>query len=1060
MTASLKIKDRKHIDLLKLLNKRRSHVNAQNGGGLISYIKHKFFMRKFNKVVNKINKQAIPLEKLEDQGKERYINLHGTINKIAEIFNSVIDERKIREILLIRSKEGTKVGDEADKHIVERDLLSVGQSLKTYDNELYQYMASIDRQTEKYNEYLEGLRKHSDSFQASIEDSQKLLEKQAEIKVKLEIEARTADISAVSKEGKQIKREIANYNNDYSKIIKYQAEFKQEKAEILDKLLVLEKLSSDIIKYYKKLIIDQKQNVKNFDFWREYIEEFYVVISSVKFKDLTKGIESIIYNVDLLISIYKRADEIKLNTEYVKFFEDYKVLLIKSRDEYLKNVNLEITAIKTEYFKNTLVIPISKIKTRVNNVIYLTERVIKILWSFATFLKYYKNSKFNEILKDIFNKREDDITYVDEPLQKGGAKTKDYQEWGIFINAMEDVFEKSESDESEETDYKTKIIKIIDDKLVKKQERYDMKAFNDNYYDKEGESKIRNHIGYFKRQSDSETKFIYFNKYKQADINTFEADVDKFEIDLADSKLNISDLDKPALIELHGFDGNLYLFYAGKVIQRNNTPMDSEASDYMFFCYNFNKNKIFDENSKLLLLDAFTGYPVINLKDSHLALLDASFMFEAVYKNLNFAEDVDERFLNKAEFELAEPYFKKGYGHLQFTHQYYSKSIIDPYSTNPFKINILKNVRIFKASKQFEQSELKLWKDNLKAYTPSISRFNGEENPIKTPKKDPKNMTGEEIKEEILKQNKDFLKDVLLNPSFVIDVDTDLRTFKEVDTVEELEKAILKQILELFEASKASSKSKRKSTSGRSKKPSEYINKSLMDNLNLLRSVLERLLKIEGKIKEFKDKNYAELKLLDWDLAKSKERRLEQMNPELSAKIEELIKAVPDKDILEKSLGTSSIQFKFESYMTQNISLDDDKFAYILKNNYPDIIPTISKFSDDQFKEFINLNFYGDSPTAKKFGQKLFPVFMTRFVIAIEANRAAVLDDTWFTSKNITSTTLKGTIKDIVETLKNKKKEKDIFGQLQAVGGQISTIKRHRLTSALRHSKKRISKHT
>ena len=46
-----------------------------------------------------------------------------------------------------------------------------------------------------------------------------------------------------------------------------------------------------------------------------------------------------------------------------------------------------------------------------------------------------------------------------------------------------------------------------------------------------------------------------------------------------------------------------------------------------------------------------------------------------------------------------------------------------------------------------------------------------------------------------------------------------------------MEKAILKQILELFEASKASSKSKRKSTSGRSKKPSEFI-KFLEEKLN------------------------------------------------------------------------------------------------------------------------------------------------------------------------------------------------------------------------------------
>ena len=388
------------------------------------------------------NVYIMNLEKLADQGKERYVNLQGIINNIAKIFNSVIDERKIREILLIRSKEDSKAGDEADKHIVERNLLSVGQSLKTYDNELYHNMAEIDNQIEKFNEYLDGLRKHSDSFQASIEDSELLLEKQAEIKVKLEIEARTAEIDEVSKEGKQLKREVTNYKNDYDKIIKYSAQFKQEKSDILDKLLVLEKLSSDIIKYYKTLIIDQKQNVRNFDFWREYIVEFYKIISSVKFKDLIDGIDKIINNVNSLISIYKRADEVKLNTEYIIFFEDYKTLLIKSRDEYLKNVNLEINAIKTEYFKNTLVIPINKIKTRVDNVIYLTERVIKILWKFATFLKYYKNSKFNEILKDLFNKRDDDITYPDDPSQKGGAKTI-REEWGSFINEMSDIIDES-----------------------------------------------------------------------------------------------------------------------------------------------------------------------------------------------------------------------------------------------------------------------------------------------------------------------------------------------------------------------------------------------------------------------------------------------------------------------------------------------------------------------------------------------------------------------------------------------------------------------------------------
>jgi hypothetical protein len=1060
MTASLKIKDRKHIDLLKLLNKRRSHVNAQNGGGLISYIKHKFFMRKFNKVVNKINKQAIPLEKLEDQGKERYVNLQGIINNIAKIFNSVIDERKIREILLIRSKEDTKEGDEADKHIVERNLLSVGQSLKTYDNELYHNMAEIDSQIEKYNEYLEKLQKHSESFKESIEDSELLLEKQAEIKVKLDIEARTAEIYEVSKEGKQLKREITNYKNDYDKIIKYSAQFKQEKSDILDKLLVLEKLSSDIIKYYKTLIIDQKQNVRNFDFWREYIVEFYKIISSVKFKDLIDGIDRIINNVNSLISIYKRADEVKLNTEYVIFFEDYKTLLIKSRDEYLKNVNLEITAIKMEYFKNTLVIPISKIKTRVDNVIYLTERVIKILWKFSTFLKYYKNSKFNEILKDLFNKREENITYPDDSSQKGGAKTI-REEWGAFINEMSDIIDEPVKG----TDNKIRIINSINDKLVNKKERYNMENFNNTYY--KIDSKIRNHIGYFKRNSDSETKFTYFNRYNESN-ETFEASVNKFEIDLANPKLsNITDLDKPALIELVSIGGNLYLFYAGKILQRNGELMDTEASNYMFFCNNFNNNKDDDlnENSKFLLLDAFTGYPVINLKSDHLALLDANFMFEVVYNNkiIKIPEDATEArkaqirktFIDKAQKDLAEPYFTKGYGNLQFTHQYYS-TIINPYSTSPFKINILKDNRIHHGTKIFEQSEFNNWKEHLKAYIPSISKIDSYDNSesITKTKKDHKNMNEDQIKAEILSQNKDFLQDVLLNPSFVIDIDYDLRTFNEIDSVEEFEKVILKQILTLFEASKASSKSKRKSTSGR-KKPSEFINKSLMDNLNLLRSILDKLLKIEDKIKEFKDKNDAELKLLEWDLAKSKERRLEQMNPELSAKIEELIKTVPDKDVLEKTLAKSSIQDRFETYMTKNISPNADSSAYELKANFKDIIEAIKKFTDGQLTAFINLNFLGDSPTATKFGSALLPYFLNRFVAAIGAARSLTpLDKPWFDKEGIKGDFLQYLILETVQKIKGANKKKDGPQQFIPVfGGRILTIKRRRLNRNRQHSK-------
>jgi hypothetical protein len=191
---------------------------------------------------------------------------------------------------------------------------------------------------------------------------------------------------------------------------------------------------------------------------------------------------------------------------------------------------------------------------------------------------------------------------------------------------------------------------------------------------------------------------------------------------------------------------------------------------------------------------------------------------------------------------------------------------------------------------------------------------------------------------------------------------------------------------------------------------------------------------------------------MEWDTTKTKERRLKQLKPEITEKLQELEKAEPDSEVILKIISKFPIQDKFDEYMKKNLNYNDDKDGVDLSINYNDIIDYLkNEKSEDNIGKFINMNFL-DKPKAQY--SNLFNAFRERLAYAIGGVNIQNIDDFYKDDQPFGTKRLNELIKSRVLEMKKGQKKKggdDQLGQ-QGQAGQRGG-KRTRCTNLFISSK-------
>ncbi len=1013
-------------------------------------------MRKFNKVKRKIDKYAIPLEKMLDLGKEQHIRMLYLVNELVKNFNSIIDTRQRMEILKIRRIEESGKSEDVMREVVDNELTKVRRNLAVMDNYITEFIDSTDRQMKYNDEYVSKMTEAKDKFYESIKDSEIILEYKTKAEVIQNLDSKLEGLSRVSKDAKMIRREAEILKKDVDTLQKLGYQFLQEKSQIVDNLLNLNAQVRELSNFYKSLIDKQKDNVKTLDLWCENIEDFYKIISffseAKAKKKLSDGFSNIINYINILVEIYKGANDEKLSKNYVSIFIEYKTIFEKYKEINLnKSVEL-INKIKDEYFIQNRVTPMKEFTPYIDSVIKAMNNVFMSLLWFANFLKFYKDIKFNEKLNDFTPPREIDINKLaslsrSELSQNGGGGISNTGViWGNFNNDMIKLIDNSiDTGTDNRTPMVTKIQKFIDscigDDLIK---------FN-SYYLSANKTTRHNNLGYFKRENETSNEYTYYEFIPES--KTFGKSIDK-KIDIS-KKPNIKPDERsmPALIHVKD---NLYLYYPGNKLQFHSPGSELKASAklYMFFCYALNSDSLehVNERSNVCLLDIYTGYPIIKPRRDHMSLLEGEFIYDAFFAK-NKDKDVLTSFIN----DIATSILIKRYDSLQLVDQDYC-DILDE-TKESFMSKFRDNVKDHSFTYAPHEAMFPFEQWNISKYR-SIPITNEKDknlddfinNEIKTEKENAEKIDMDTIKKNINEINRSFITDTLFNPKFPISIDPIFKTFVTIDKVEELEAKIMDIVKNLLEGEKRSSSSKMKTM--QQGRLSELKSSAFMDNLYLLKPAVQQIVLREATFNIFKEQSTKDIHLLEYDFYSTKEQRVHALNPELAFEISKVGDEQPNIKIMERLVGKISIQDRFDEYMKTN----DDPDGKILQLNFSDILPALKKMSKQEFANFMNTNFLDEK---RKYDIMLSNIFLGRLAYVSDAIKSD-LSESWFTKNGFNDNGLSKFIANNIEIKrKNQKKQQNPVADdsaLALVGGSTRTKKNYSKSSFTRKTAKLMMK--
>jgi len=847
----------KHIRLSNGIIKSKSKKlrkpcrNAlMKGGTIIDFFKIKLVLYEAKKIHRKINKAALPLELIYDQGAAIYTVFKSITDEIIKEYNNLLDFKQIREINHIRLINNLKTNTKADEiNIIEANIKKSNKQIKDTIIRIGVNYSDGERELKAITKFKQQMFIYRDRlFKAIDASSDKLTKRQAKIDSEVKL-AMALQGKNVDKEKTKIQLKVKYYENDYNEITKLNAEFINTRTEKLNELNVFEQKVDKLLYYYNETLIKTySNNDKVLAEWRIKVRKFYEYLNIIA-KKMDGGLQKfkadlggIIKLSELLVDSYNKTGNKTIKENYVSQFDKYIKLFKELSDNGLSKIITYFGNVYNEYFEQIIVIKLSKISEIVNLAFDSFNRILNYVRDYYFFFVFHKDTRWNSELKQIFTSKEKitettamEIIKKDKAPQAGGAGDLDSENEArskhvIFDTKLKDAAEQftDKDDEGFKKEFNSAISMIIKLDMYAKFNRGETN-FMKFYGNKDDKEPCYTGIGYFKRNNDTEKIYSYY-KYNFR-LENFELQ-DDVKIDISDILTTEEEVRKPHLIcldskaaipQIEGLE-NIALLYPGFEIKHEtdwqSISIEEPDRNIMFFCVQLSPNSLSGSvrDDKVLILDPYSGMPVITTK-TQIALLT----FESLLNTFVNLKIPNNTWIDK----LGNNLFGAALKRIQYSHRKLSNLVSKTYieddndrkfikfSKDKYKDVKQKKLIIAKANINVECSKQDFYKkvknaedEDEEALAKKLKdKEKQDELDEIARKKEP--LSTSQIRDFVLKENIKYMDMMLLTPNLHISISADLK-FTEIKSINDLENEIRKKIVAILNSTQIEDKIEKK----------------------------------------------------------------------------------------------------------------------------------------------------------------------------------------------------------------------------------------------------------
>ena len=342
-------RSRKYLNMrtLDALKTYGSTLKDQDGGGIISYLKFKWNMRKIKQILEKLGKNKVEMNEFIHSYEKQPETFKRLGDKKAVVIYDILRTIKDKTIIqfLLDNKDKEKTYDTSN---MEHDLYNIKTKIEiTTANQLKQYNKEIEKEKPKLAKNLAKFKKDSQKFRKINEEYSKLMafyEEQRELSDKYNA---IKDLEKLTSDDKVIKNKYLKNEENIKYILSYKQEDINELNNSLKKIATLMNMADDYDTKFKDLTEGKYET--DLQKWQSNYKDIYVNITNIE-----GGIKNV---NDTLEKIKEYADQIGFNLSaiYSSIKQNVKldpILKIKRIiDEnigYLKNVK-EVSLKKVKY---------------------------------------------------------------------------------------------------------------------------------------------------------------------------------------------------------------------------------------------------------------------------------------------------------------------------------------------------------------------------------------------------------------------------------------------------------------------------------------------------------------------------------------------------------------------------------------------------------------------------------------------------------------------------------------------------------------------------------------
>ena len=342
-------RSKKHFNMrtLDALKKYGSELKNQDGGFIINYLRFKWNMRKIKKIIAKLGKNQVEINKYIDSYKTQPETFKRLGDKKAVIIYDILRTQKEKTIIefLLENKDKEKTYDTSN---MEHDLTMINTKIAiALTNQLKEINAQIKKEKPQLAQNLTLFKKNSTKFEKINEDYSKIMAfyvEQKELSDKYHV---IEKLEHLTKYDKQTKKKYLKNEENIKYILNKDNLDINVVNENIKKIATLMNMSRDYDDKFKDLT--QEKYETDLQKWQTNYKDIYVNITEIE-----GGIKSV---SDTLDKIKEYAEQIGFNLSsiYTAIKQSFKldpILKIKRIiDEnlgYLKNIK-EVSLKKVKY---------------------------------------------------------------------------------------------------------------------------------------------------------------------------------------------------------------------------------------------------------------------------------------------------------------------------------------------------------------------------------------------------------------------------------------------------------------------------------------------------------------------------------------------------------------------------------------------------------------------------------------------------------------------------------------------------------------------------------------